>query len=222
MSLPSSLLILGLTLSFGLPVVGIYRRRRDETTPDWEDIRRILRRNWVMLIALVSLVAVTGTVSDLGVRIPAFGVLVDGLLFGFIAFAGTMLLVGLVLRAAGGVAVDAASLVVFEQPAIRRVAVAVTGAVVETTLFFGFAVEALFALGAAPWTAGAAGALGVLLVRAQWSIRNALQWLPGAIVLAGIALWSRTVLVVLGIRLVYDTITLVSGDASDYVGPADE
>jgi len=164
----------------------------------------------------MSLVVVAGRVRDVGFRIPSVGVFVDGLLFGFIAFAGTMLLVGLVLRFTGGVTADEASLVVFDQSLSRRLAIGTTGATVETILFFGFTIEALLAIGTAPWIAGIAAAGGVLLMRAQWDTRNALQWLPGAVVLSGIAIWTRTVLVVLLIRIVYDTITLASGDASDY------
>lgn len=216
MALSPPVALLGLAVSFALPVVGFYRRDPVEDGLDWPRLRRILFRNWGFLGALVVFVLVAGGPEDIGLRVPSVGVFVDGFLFGFVAFAGTMVLVGLVLRYAVGVTAPAASLVVFEQPLSRQLAVAVSGAVIETTIFYGFTVEALFGLGAGPWVAGAAAATGVLLMRAQWSTRNALQWLPGAVVLSGVVVWSRSLLVVLLIRMGYDTITLVSGDASDY------
>lgn len=216
MTLSRPLIVLGLVVSFGLPAVGLYRRRRRRGPLDWARLRRMLLRNWAVLIGLVSLVVVAGRVRDVGFQIPSVGVFVDGLLFGFIAFAGTMILVALALRFAGGVTADEATLVVFDQPLSRRIAIGITGATVETILFFGFSIEALLAIGTGPWIAGIAAAGGVLLMRAQWDSRNALQWVPGAVVLSIITIWTRTVLVVLLIRVVYDTITLASGDASDY------
>lgn len=216
MALSQPLIALGLVVSFGLPAVGLYRRRRLREPLDWARLRRMLLRNWAVLIGLMLLVVVAGRVQDVGFRIPSVGVFIDGLLFGFIAFAGTMLLVGLALRFSGGITADEASLVVFDQPLSRRIAIGITGAAVETILFFGFTIEALLALGTGPWIAGIAAAVGVLLMRAQWDTRNALQWLPGAVILSGITIWARTVLVVLLVRIVYDTITLASGDASDY------
>lgn len=220
MSLSAPAAALGLALAFALPVSGLYRGPPDADDVDWPLLRRSLLRNWAALAGIVALVAVAGDPADLGLRVPAVGALVDGLLFGFVAFTGTMLAVALVLRATGGVTADAGSLVAFDQPPARRLAIAVTGAVVETTLFFGFAVEAALGLGSGPWVAGAVGAVGLLLVRARWGVRQALQWLPGALVLAGIALATRTLLVVVAVRLGYDVLTLLSGDADDYRTPA--
>ncbi|WP_121820096.1 hypothetical protein [Halostella salina] len=216
MSLSPPLLGLGLVLSFALPAVG-YHRQRTATSVDWPRIRRSLLRNWAALGAVVALVLVAGEPRDLWLRIPSVGVLVDGLLYGFIAFAGTMLLVALAYRFAGdGIPADDVSLFVFDQPPARRIAVAVTGAVVETTLFHGFVLAALLSLGAGPWVAGGVAATGLLLTRAQRGRSNAVQWVPGAIVLSALAVWSRTVLVVVLVRLVYDAITLLSGDPDDY------
>jgi len=216
MALSPLLLGIGLALSFALPTVGYYRQRT-ATGVDWPRIRRSLLRNWAALGAVVALVLAAGEPRDLWFRVPSVGVLIDGLLYGFIAFAGTMLLVGLAYRFVGdGVPADDASLVVFDQPPGRRLAVAVTGAVVETTLFHGYVPAALLSLGAGPWVAGGAAATGLLLTRAQRGLGNAVQWVPGAVVLSALALWSRTVLVVVLVRLGYDAITLLSGDPDDY------
>lgn len=221
MSLSPVLSVLVVAVAFSLPAIGFYRRRTATDDLDWPRLRRALLGNWAILLGLVLVVGITGEPGDLGLRVPSVGVLVDGLLFGFIAFAGTMLLVGLCFRFAGGLTADAASLVVLDQPVARRLAVAITGATVETALFFGLTIEASLALGSGPLIAGAVAAAGVVLVRARWGPTHALQWLPGAVVLAGIAVLTRTLLVVFVIRLVYDTITLLSGDTDDYRVPED-
>lgn len=84
------------------------------------------------------------------------------------------------------------------------------------SIFYGFVLETLLAFNADPWIAGTGAIMGVLLMRARWSTQNALQWLPGAVVLAGVTLWTDTVLVAILIRLGYDALTLLSGDTSDY------
>ncbi|WP_135830521.1 hypothetical protein [Halorussus halobius] len=215
MSLSTALSVLGLALAFGIPTVGVYRRRAASDELDWSRIRAILLRNWAVFGVLAAIAAVSDS-SSLGFRVPGVGPLVDGLLYGFVAFGATMMLVGLASRFAGGVVTSDASLLVLEQPVSRKLAVAVTGAVVETTVFYGFAVETLLGLGAGPWLAGAVAAAGVVLSRARWATGNALQWLPGAVVLAGVALWSGTALAVVGVRLLYDTLTTLSGDPDDY------
>jgi hypothetical protein len=214
------LLILGLAVSFGLPVVGYYRRGTAGDI-DWSHVRRGLLLNWAVLVGLVGFAGLAVGPAMLGYRLPSVGVFVDGFLFGFIAFAGTMLLVAVAARLVGGLTADPTSLVVLEQPLHRRLAVAVTGATVETTLFYGFVVEAVRALGGGPWIAGAGAAGGLLLVRGRWETEHALQWLPGAVVLSAIALWTRTALVVFLVRLLYDTLTLASGEVDDYAPSAD-
>ena len=128
-----------------------------------------------------------------------------------------MILVGLVLRSTGGPTIDDATRIVFDQPPLRRRLIAASGAIVETTIFLWFVVEALLELHAGPWIAGAGATMGVLLMRARWGKRNALQWLPVAVVLAGITLWTETVVVVLLIRLGYDALIFLSINTSDYV-----
>lgn len=216
MALAPPLLVLGLVVAFGLPAIGFYRQPRSSDTFDWSFLRRSLFWNWGVLTGFIALATITGQPSDLGFRIPTVGILVDGVLYGFIAFGGTMVLVGLVLRRTGGPTIDAATRTVFGQPPFRRLLVAATGAIVETTIFYGFVLEALLAFNIGPWIAGAGATAGVLLMRARWSTQNALQWLPGAVILAGVTLWTETVLVALLIRLGYDAITLLSGDTSDY------
>lgn len=229
MALPGPVAVLVLGLAAGLPALARWRRRRGGPVT-WPVVRRSLAYNWLALAGIAGVVVSAGAPADLGLRVQPVWTLVDGLLFGFVAFAGTMLGVALVARAAGGTVADPASLVVFEQPLSRRLLVAVTGAVVETTLYYGVALEAAWGLltgEAGGATAGVSGATagvvaggvavaGVLSLRAEWSRRTALQWLPGAVVLAGVALWARTLLVVVPIRLVYDGLTLSSADADDY------
>lgn len=217
MVLAPPVLVLGLAVAFGLPAIGFYRKSHSPDAFDWSFLRRSLLWNWGILTGFIALATIAGHPSDLGFRIPTVGVLVDGLLYGFIAFGGTMVLVGLVLRHTGGPTIDAATRTVFEQPPFRRLLVAATGAIVETTIFYGFVVEALLAFNAGPWIAGTGAIVGVLLMRARWSTQNALQWLPGAVVLAGITLWTDTVLVAVLIRLGYDALTLLSGDTNDYI-----
>lgn len=205
----------GLVVIFGRPLLARFRGG-PPNDPDWPDIRRLLARSWTVLIGVALAVTVVDGPAALGLGAPSVGSLVDGFLYGFIAFAGTMILVALALRYAGGVAADRGSLVVFDQPVSRRLAVATTGAVTESVLYFGFAIEALLGFGTGPWVAGAAAVAGVLLSRGRWSSKNALQWLPGAIVLAAVAFATRTVVVVVLVRLAYDALTLASGDADDY------
>lgn len=219
MLLSIALPVLGLALAFGIPVVGRYRRAASDEL-DWVGIRTVLLRNWAVLGVLAVIAAVSDS-SSLGLRVPGVGPVVDGLLYGFVAFGATMILVGLASRFVGGVVTSEASLVVLEQSAPRQLAVAVTGAVVETTIFYGFAVETLLGLGAGPWLVGAVAATGVVLSRARWGTGNALQWLPGAVVLSVVALWSGTALAVVGVRLLYDTLTTLSGDPDDYRTPAE-
>lgn len=211
---------LGLVLVYGRPILARYRW--DSTAdPDWSTIRRLLVENWAVVGVVALAVAAVDGPAALGYRaLPVEGV-VDGVLYGFVAFAGTMLLVGLALRLFDGVTADAGSLVVLDQPVERRLAVAVTGAVAESLLFYGFALETLLAFGSGPWLAGTAATAGLLLSRARWGPRNALQWLPGAIVLAAVALVARSVVVVVLVRLLYDCLTLASSDADDYEGPVD-
>lgn len=215
-SLSPPLVALGLTLTLGLPAIGLYRRQWGDTDLDWSDLRRGHLRTWMLFAAVVVLVGVAGRPADLALRIPDVGTIVDGLLFGFVAFAGTMVLVGLSLRVTGGLTLDVASRVVFEQPLPRRLAVAVTNTTVESVLFYGFAIEALHGFGIELWYAGVISSVGVLLARAQWGARHAMQWVPGTLVLAGIAVWTRTSLVVFAVRLVYDVVVSTSADASDY------
>lgn len=170
--------VLGLLVVFGLPTVGIYRRRTVSEV-DWPLIRRMLIKNWVVVTVLVLVVGATDGLAALGLSVPSLSALIDGFLYGFIAFGGTMIAVGLVLRYTGGVTADRGSLVVFDQPIRRRLVVAITGAVVESVFFYGFAIEALLGFGSGPLIAGAAAAGGLLLFRARWSRMNALQWLPG-------------------------------------------
>lgn len=220
MSLQPPLLVVGLTISLALPALALWRRWTP-VKPDWPQIERGLLRWWAVLGLLVGLVAFAGAPSDLGLGVVSVGTLLEEFFYGFVAFAGTMIVVALAGRATGGLAADPASLVVFEQPSSRRLAVAVSSATVESIVLFGFVVEALFGLGAGPWLAGSVAAASLLIVRARWSDVNALQWLPGAIVLAAIAVLTRSALVVLAVRLVYDGITFLSGDADDYRAPAD-
>ena len=221
MSLPAPLLALGLVVALGLPVRNVHRRRELRSKLDWPWLRRSLLRNWAVVSGFVLLVGVAGTPEDLGLRVPSVGVLVDGLLFGFIAFAGTMVLVGVLLRFSGGLTTSASSLVVFEQPLSSRLFVAATASVTESTLFYGFAIEAVYGLGGGAWLAGGVAATGTLLSRSWRGTDLVLQWLPGAVVLAGVAVWSRTLLVVVPIYFVYNAIVLASGDADDYAVPED-
>lgn len=108
----------------------------------------------------------------------------------------------------------------FDESLPRRLAAAVAGATVESLLFYGVALEAVLAFGGPPVVAGAVGAGGLLLARLRWGYGPALQWAPGAVVLSAIALWSGTVVAVLLVRLLYDTVTYGSGTREDYV--ADE
>lgn len=221
MSLQPPLLVLGLAIALALPVLAIRRRRTDDDEVDWPLVRRGLLRWWGVLGLLAGLVVIAGAPADIGLRVGSVDALVDGSLFGFIAFAGTMIVVALVGRAAGGLEADPASLVMFEQPPSRRLAVAVSSATVESVILFGFVVEALFGLGAGPWIAGGVAAASLLVVRARWNNLNALQWLPGSVVLAAVAVLTRSALTVLAIRLVYDVVVMLSGDEGDYRAPAD-
>lgn len=221
MSLPAPLLALGLVVALGLPVRNVYRRRELRSKLDWPWLRRSLLRNWAVVSGFALLVGVAGAPEDLGLRVQSVGVLVDGLLFGFIAFAGTMVLVGVLLRFSGGLTTSASALVVFEQPLSSRLFVAATASVTESTLFYGFAIEAVYGLGGGPWLAGAVAATGTLLSRSWRGTDLVLQWLPGAVVLAGVAVWSRTLLVVMPIYFVYNGLVLASGDADDYAVPED-
>jgi len=214
------LLFLGTLISVGLATGGYYYRRRAEDL-NWQRYRRGLARNWIALVALATLVGLRGTAKDLGLRPQPIGTFVDGTLFGFIAFAGTMILVGLVFRFVDELTLDRGSLVVIEQPRSRRLAVALTGATVESIVFYGFVLEAILSRTGEPLLAGVGATAGLLLARGRWGYRNALQWLPGALVLAGIALWARTVIVIVMIRFVYDSVTLLSADTSDYTVPGD-
>jgi hypothetical protein len=209
--------LLALGIVFAVPVVSCYRHWGRSERPDWPRLRRGLALNAALLVAVVALVVVSGTPADAGLSVPSVGAIIDGFLFGFIAFGGTMLVVALVAKFRGGVSADPASLVVFEQPLGRRLAVAATGATVEALLFFGVAIEAVLALGGSPYLAGAVAAVGLLAVRARFSVANALQWVPGAVVLSGIALTTGTAIPVLLVRLLYDGLTLASGEKSDYV-----
>jgi len=214
-----SLLALGVVVA--VPIVSLYRHWGHSEPPDWPRLRRGLALNAALLVGVVTLVAATGSPADAGLTVPSVGAIIDGFLFGFIAFGGTMLAVALLAKFRGGVSADPASLVVFEQPLHRRLAVAATGATVEALLFFGVAIEAILALGGGPYVAGAVSAAGLLAVRARFSVKNAVQWIPGAVVLSGIALISGTVVPVLLVRLLYDGLTLASGDESDYVTDGD-
>lgn len=221
MSLQPAAAAIGLAVAASLPAVALYRRRTAVSDVDWPTVRRALARSWAVLGLLVALVLVAGSPADLGLRVPSVGTLVDGSLYGFIAFAVAMIAVGLAGRLRGGLSADPASLAVFEQPAGRRLLVAVSSATVESLVYYGFVVEALLGLGAGPWLAGAVAVAGVLLARARWGARNALQWLPGSLVLAAVVVLTRTALVVLAIRLLYDVVTTLSGDADDYRASTD-
>ena len=221
MSLSPPLALLGLALASALPATGFYFSRRSAGPVDWPTVRLGLLRSAAAFLALVALVLLAGDPADLGLRAPGVGTLVDGVLYGFIAFGGSMVVVGLFGRLAGGLEADPASLVVFDQPLGRRLAVAVTAASVDAVLFFGYVVEALFGLGAGPILAGALGAIGLLLVRARWGLRFAVQWLPGAVVLAGIAVATRSVVVVWVVLLGYDALAMLSADPDDYRSPAE-
>jgi hypothetical protein len=221
MSLPASLRALGLVVALGLPVRNVYRRRELRSKLDWPWLRRSLLQNWAIVAGFALLVGVAGAPEDLGLRVPSVDVLVDGLLFGFVAFAGTMVLVGLLLRFRGGLTTSASSLVVFEQPLSSRLFVAATAAVTESVLFYGFAIEAVYGLGGGPWLAGTVAATGTLLSRSWRGADLLIQWLPGAVVLAGVAVWSRTLLVVVPIYFAYNALVLASGDADDYAVPED-
>lgn len=219
-SLPPAAAAAGLAVAATLPAFARYRRRADVDV-DWPAVRRALARSTAVLVALVALVAALGSPADLGLRVPSVGTLVDGALYGFIAFAGSMLLVALVGRRRGGVSADPATLALLEQPASRRLLVAVASATVESLVYYGFVVEAVRGLGGGPWLAGAAAVVGVLTARSRWGTASALQWLPGSVVLAGVALATRSALVVLAIRLLYDVVTTLSGDAEDYRAAAE-
>jgi len=221
MALSPPLAVLGLVLAFAPVAHGAWRGARTDDRPGWPRIRRGLARTWGLALAVLLLVLIAGDPADLAIDAPSVGTLVDGTLYGFIAFGGTMLAVALLAKFRGGVSADPASLAVFEQPLHRRLAVAATGATVEALLFFGVAIEAILALGGGPYVAGAVSAAGLLAVRARFSVKNAVQWVPGAVVLSGIALISGTVVPVLLVRLLYDGLTLASGDESDYVTDGD-
>lgn len=159
--------------------------------------------------------------DDLGLGVPSVGTLVDGVLYGSVAFTGAMLAVGLLGRFAGGVAADPDSLVLFEQPVHRRLGAALGTAGVESVVLYGFVVEALFGLGAGPVVAGAAAALGVVLVHGRWGARHAAQWAPGSIVLAGMAVATRSAVVVFVVLAAYAIISLLTSDADDVREPVD-
>ncbi|MFQ3293578.1 MAG: hypothetical protein ACI9PP_000753 [Halobacteriales archaeon] len=214
------LLFLGTLISVGLATAGYYFRRRTDDL-DWQRYRRGLARNWITLFALGTLAGLLGTAEDLGLRLQAVETFIDGTLFGFIAFAGTMLLVGLVFRFVDDLTLDRGSLVVIKQPRYRRLGVALTGATVESIVFYGFVLEAILSRTGEPWLAGIGATAGLLVARGRWGYRNVIQWLPGALVLAGIALWARTVIVIVAIRFVYDSVTLLSADTSDYAVAGD-
>lgn len=213
--------LLALSIVFAAPVVSLYRHRGRSEPPDWPRLRVGLALNAALLVGVIALVVGTGSPADAGLAVPSVGAIIDGFLFGFIAFGGTMLIVALLAKARGGVSADPASLVVFEQPLHRRLAVAATGATVEALLFFGVAIEAVRGLGGGPYVAGAIAAAGLLAIRARFSVENAVQWVPGAAVLSGIALTTGTAIPVLLVRLLYDGLTLASGDESDYVTEGD-
>lgn len=217
MSLASPVALLGLALAFCLPATGWYLRWRRPPDPeaDWATVRLGLVRSLLLAGALVALVLVAGEPGDLGLRVPSVGTLVDGVLFGFIALGGSMLVVGLVLQRAGGVAADPASLVVLDQPVHRQLGVAVLTAGTEAVVFYGFVVEAVAGLGAGRLLAGAVAALGVLLVHARWGARNAAQWVPGAVVLAAVAVLTRSAVVAFLVLLVYAVVSTLSSDADD-------
>lgn len=217
MALQTPIALLVLLLVFVVPVLSIYRGRRHADGLDWPRVRLGLAVNAGIVLGVIALVVATGSRSATGLVVPSVDAIIDGSLFGFIAFGGVMLLVGLLAKFRGGVAADPASLVVFEQPLYRRLAVAVTGATIESLLFYGVAIGAVLALGGGQYVAGGVAAAGLVLVRARFSTANAVQWVPGAFVLSGVALLADTVIPVLLIRLLYDTLTLASGDAEEYV-----
>ena len=223
MALPLPVALLGLGLAFSLPAIGWYARwrRPDQRDLDWPAVRLGLLRSLAVLAALLALVLAAGGPDDLGLGVPSVGTLVDGVLFGLVAFAGAMLAVGLVGRFAGGVAADPASLVLFEQPVHRRLGAALVTAGVESVVLYGFVVEALLGLGAGPVVAGGAAALGTVLVHGRWGARHAAQWAPGSIVLAGIAVATRSAVVVFVVLFAYALLSLLSSDADDFREPVD-
>lgn len=207
-----------LSLALAAPLLGTYRhRRRDAERVDWPEICRGIARYVVVLVVAVALVATAGSPADVGLRFDSTGAIVDGFAYGFIAFGAVMLVVSLLQRYRGADTADPASLVVFDQSPSRRLVAGVAGATVESVLFYGVALEAVLALGGPPVVAGAVGAGGLLLARLRWGHRQALQWAPGAVVLSTIALWAGTVVPVLLVRLLYDTLTYATGTRADYV-----
>jgi len=218
MALSPPLAVLGLVLAFAPVALGAWRGARTDERPGWPRIRRGLARTWGLALVVLLLVLVAGEPADLALDAPSVGTLVDGTLYGFIAFGGTMVAVGLALRASGGTVASAATLAVLEQPAHRKLAVAVTGAVAECLLLYGYVVETIAGFGFPPAVGGLLAAAGVVVGRVRWSAREAAQWIPGALVLAGVAVWARSLYVVVLIRLLYDSLTLLSGAPEDYAG----
>ena len=222
MALPLPAALLGLSLAIGLPTFGSYRRRTRAAPPDWAALRSGVLRYWGLFLLIVTLGLLAGGPADLGLSLPSIGTLIDGVLIGYIAFGGTMLLVGLVLRYADTYTTSEAARVAFDQPLSRRLWIASTNAVVEPIVYLGFVLEAVVGLGGPRWLAGVIGATGLLLVRAQWSPRNALQWLPGSVILAGIAVVTRSVVPIVLIRFLYDGIVLVVANAEEPGGESSE
>lgn len=218
MALPAPLAALGVAVVLAVPLSSFLRyHRRDARDLDWPLIRRGLALNVALVLGVVlAVVGVTGSTAGVGLVVPSVDAVVDGFLYGFIAFGVVMLLVGLLAKFAGGITADPASLVLFEQPLYRRVGAGVVGATVEAVLFYGVAIQSVLALGGGEWIAGGVAAAGLLVIRARWNAAHALQWVPGAVILSAIALRAGTAVPVLLVRLLYDVITYASGDVDDY------
>jgi len=216
MALPTPVALLVLALVLGSVAYGHYREIPDP--PDWETLRSGLIRLWALTGVLGALVVFFGTPADVFLGAPSVGTLVDGFLFGFIAYAGTMLLSALAVRQTGGVTASEATLVLLEQPRRRKLGAALTNAVAESLVFYGYAAGALVALGAPTWAGALVGTAGFVVTRTRWRVREGLQHLPGALVLAGLLVHTESLYAVVLVRLVYETVTILSGSPEDYAG----
>lgn len=209
--------VLGLLVAFSVPALGLLRRLQDDADRvDWPQVGRSIALKASLLAIVVVLVAVAGSPADLGIRVRSRGVLLYYVGIGLLAYGGTMVTVSLLERLSGSITAEPATLVVLNRPLFDRLAAGVTGASVDSLLYYGVAIEAVLALGGGPVVAGSVGAGGLLLARVRWGVRTVLRWTPVAVVFSIITLLSGSVVPVLVTRLVYDVVAYASSDPADF------
>jgi hypothetical protein len=218
MALSTPVALLGLAIVLAYPALAVARRNRTIEDPGWPDIRRSIARQWAFSLAILALVALAGGPADVAFRRPPS--LAEGLLYGFIAFGGTMALIGLLGRRTGGMAATELTLASLELSLGRTYLLAFSVAFTESVLFYGYLIETLAGLGVPLLAAGALAGLCAALTRARGGPRVVGQWLPGALALAGVAVWTRSIMVVLPVLFFYNGLTTLSASPEDYASEA--